>query len=143
MKRSRARQKGSYLLEVLFAILVFAFGILGLVDLASKSVRATNDARYRAEAANLANAVIAEMWGTAAANLDASFGSGGTQLTAWQSQVASLLPYATGNNAPRIDLSQPGLSSQSRTVVVTVFWQAPGESTPHTYLISAQIGKNT
>lgn len=142
-KRRRARQKGNYLLEALVAILIFAFGVLGLIGIVAGSVRATNDARYRAEAANLAAAVVGEMWATAAADLDTQFGSGGTKLVAWQNQVGSLLPSASGSNAPQIDLTQPGLSSQARTVVVTVFWQLPGESARHQYVMSAQIGRNT
>jgi len=142
-KRFRTGQKGSYLLEALVAILIFAFGVLGLVGIVAGSIRATNDARYRAEAANLANAIVGQMWATAAADLDTQFGSSGAKLTAWQDQVASLLPSATGTNAPQIDLSQAGLSSQSRTAVVTVYWQLPGDSVRHQYVISAQIGKNT
>jgi len=42
-----------------------------------------------------------------------------------------------------VDLAQPGLSSQSRSVVVTVFWQLPGETVRHQVLVTAQIGKNT
>ena len=38
--------------------------------------------------------------------------------------------------------SQPGLSTQSRSVVVTMFWQLPGESGRHQLLLTAQIGKN-
>lgn len=136
-------QAGVALLESLIAVLIFSFGILGLVGMLGASVRATNDARYRAEAANLANAIIGEMWSTAPANLDTNFGTGGAKLTAWQTQVADLLPSATGANVPLVDLTQAGLSSQSRSVVVTVFWQLPGEAARHQVLITAQIGKNT
>ncbi|MEO8302570.1 MAG: prepilin-type N-terminal cleavage/methylation domain-containing protein [Betaproteobacteria bacterium] len=140
---SRNRQAGVALLESLIAMLIFSFGILGLIGILGQSIRATNDARYRAEAANLANAVIGEMWSTAPATLDTNFGTGGTKLTAWRTQVASLLPSATGANVPLVDLTQAGLSSQSRSVVVTVFWQLPGEAARHQFLITAQIGKNT
>ncbi len=68
------------------------------------------------------------MWATAAADLDPQFGTGGPKLVAWQNLVASQLPSATGANAPIVDLAQPGLSTQSRSVVVTVFWQMPGET---------------
>ena len=119
------------------------FGVLGLIGILAGSIRATNDARYRAEAANLAQALIGAMWSTRAADLDAQFGTGGPQLVAWQTQVANLLPQATGANVPFVDLSQPGLSTQSRSVVVTMFWQLPGESGRHQLLITAQIGKNT
>jgi len=141
-RRVLGRQRGSYLLEALIAILIFSFGILGLIGLLGSSIRITNDARYRSEAANLASAMIAEMWTMSAAQMDTQFGSGGTKLTEWQAKAASLLPSATGANVPEVDLAQPGLSPQSRTVVVTVYWQMPGETTRHQHLMTAQIGKN-
>ena len=140
--RPVAGQAGRALLEALIAILIFSFGVLGLVGILAGSIRATNDARYRAEAANLAQALIGDMWSTAAAELDAQFGPAGPKLAAWQTQVANLLPSATGANLPVVDLTQPGLSAQSRSVVVTMFWQLPGESGRHQLLITAQIGKN-
>jgi type IV pilus assembly protein PilV len=137
------RQGGSFLLEGMVAILIFAFGILALVGILAGSIRASNDARYRTEAINLANAIVGDMWTTQPTQLDAQFGSGGTKLTAWQDYAASLLPSATGANAPQIDLTQAGLSSQSRSVVVTVFWQLPGATERHRVLLTAQIGKNS
>ena len=138
----RIAQSGVALLEAMVAVLIFSFGVLGLIAILAGSIRATNDARYRAEAANLAQALLGAMWSTRAADLDTEFGAGGPQLVAWQSQVASLLPAATGSNLPIVDLSQPGLSTQSRSVVVTMFWQRPGEAGRHQLLITAQIGKN-
>jgi type IV pilus assembly protein PilV len=141
--RTRAVETGSALLEALVAVLIFSFGVLGLIGILAGSIRATNDARYRAEAANLAHALIGDMWATAAADLDAQFGAGGPKVDAWRAQVAGLLPSATGANVPVVDLSQPGLSTQSRSVVVTVYWQLPGETVRHQVLVTAQIGKNT
>ena len=143
VRPSSVAQRGVALLEALIAILVFSFGVLGLVAILAGSIRATNDARYRAEAANLAQMLIGAMWSTRAADLDAQFGAGGPQLVAWQTQVANLLPQANGANVPIVDLTQPGLSAQSRSVVVTMFWQLPGEPGRHQLLITAQIGKNT
>ena len=139
----RRMHEGSALLEALVAILIFSFGVLGLIGILAGSIRATNDARYRAEAANLANAVIGDMWATAPAELNPQFGPDGPRLIAWQSQVASFLPSASGDNALLIDLTQAGLSAQSRGVVVTVFWQLPGDTVRHQVLVTAQIGKNT
>jgi len=138
---SPARQNGSYLLEALIAILIFAFGVLGLVGLLGSSIRVTNDARYRAEAANLANGMIGDMWTTTAANIDTDFASGGSKLTEWTTRIASLLPQATGANAPVVTVT-PGISSESRTAVVTIYWQMPGEAQRHQYVTTAQIGKN-
>lgn len=142
-KRNRTRQQGSFLLEGLIALLIFAFGILGLIGLVAGSIRASNDARYRAEAINLANAAVGEMWATQRTALDTQFGTGGAKLAAWQTQVGNLLPSATGANAPQIDLTQPGLSTNSRSVVITIFWQLPGETERHQVVLTAQIGKNT
>jgi len=136
-----ARQTGSYLLESLIAILIFAFGVLGLIGLLGSSIRATNDARFRSEAANLAGAMIADMWTMTAAQMDTDFGTSGTKLATWKTKAASLLPSA-GTYPPTVDLAQAGLSPESRTVVVTVFWQMPGETEKHQHLMTAQIGKN-
>ena len=142
-KRAHTRQDGSFLLEGMIALLIFAFGILGLIGLVAGSIRASNDARYRTEAVNLANAIVGDMWTTQPAALDTEFGTGGAKLTAWQTQAASLLPAATGANAPQVDLTQAGLSTRSRSVVVTIFWQLPGETERPRVLLTAQIGKNT
>ncbi len=93
-------KSGSYLLEALIAILIFAFGVLGLIGLLGSSIRVTNDARYRAEAANLANAMIADMWTTTAANID-TFTT--AKLPAWTTKVAALLP---GGIAPDVAVTR-------------------------------------
>jgi type IV pilus assembly protein PilV len=141
LKTFRPRQAGSYLLEALIAILIFAFGVLGLIGLLGSSIRVTNDARYRSEAANLAGAMIADMWTMTAAQMDDKFKDGGDALKKWQNKAIGLLP-AAATYPPTVDLTQAGLSSESRTVVVTVFWQAPGETEKHQHLMTAQIGKN-
>ena len=131
-------QTGSYLLEALIAILIFAFGVLGLIGLLGSSIRVTNDARYRSEAANLANGMIADMWTTTGTNIDTDFASGGTKLAAWTTKIASLLP---GGIPPDVAVT-PGISTESRTVVVTVYWQLPGDPVRHQQVMTAQIGKN-
>jgi type IV pilus assembly protein PilV len=141
MKRANrldVRQKGSYLLEALIAMLLFAFGILGLIGLLATSVRASNDARYRSEAANLANGMIADMWTMDAPTMGTQFGGGGAKLVAWTDKASSLLP----SSGVTVVLT-PGLSSQSDTVDVTITWQLPGSTEQHNYIMTAQIGKNS
>jgi type IV pilus assembly protein PilV len=135
-----ARQSGSYLLEALIAILIFSFGVLGLIGLLGSSIRVTNDARYRSEAANLAGAMIADMWTMTADQMKKEFTTGGGKLDDWQKKAEVLLPSAA-TNPITVDLT-PGLSSESETVVVTVSWQLPGTSEKHQHLMTAQIGKN-
>ena len=140
MKRAnlrRGRQGGSYLLEVLIAILVFAFGVLGLVGLLASSVRASNEVRFRSEAAYIANGMISDMWTMDASTMTTQFGGGGAKLVAWTSRASSLLPSSTVAVA-----MTPGLSSQSSTVDVKITWKLPGSTETHNYVMTAQIGKN-
>jgi type IV pilus assembly protein PilV len=135
--RPHVGQKGSYLLEVLIAILLFAFGILGLVGLLASSVRASNDARFRSEAAYIANGMISDMWTMTAGQMNLDFCAGCAKLTAWKSKASSLLPASTV-----AVVMTPGLSSQSSTVDVTITWKIPGSAETHNYIMTAQIGKN-
>jgi type IV pilus assembly protein PilV len=143
VRNCKGRQGGASLIEALIAILVFSLGILGTVGLLAYSVRASNDVRYRSEAANLAGAIVADMWATRPTELDVKFGTGGTKLDTWQNKATALLPApVSGPPLVEIDLAQPGLSLQSRTALVTVSWQLPGSNELHSYLLTAQIGKN-
>lgn len=131
-------QRGGLLLEASIAIAIFSFGVLGLVNVLASSIRATDDARLRSEAAQIAHAITAEMWTMPATELDAQFAAGGAAFYAWRSKVAQLLPAATMS----VELTEPGLSAQSRSVVVTITWLRPGSTERHRYVASAQIGRN-
>ncbi len=50
-------------------------------------------------------------------------------------------PFCPARYAPDVAVT-PGFSSESRTVVVTVYWQLPGETEKHQHVMTAQIGKN-
>jgi len=136
----RARARGSYLLEALIAMLIVAFGVLGMIGLLGSSVRATNDARYRSEASQIAGGMLSDMWTMTSAQMDTDFGAGGTRLASWADKAAALLPAADAH-PPTVELGA-GLSAESRTVVVKVYWQMPGETELHQYVMTGQIGKN-
>lgn len=53
-KRSSSRASGFTLLEVLIALLVLAFGLLGMALLQTMNLRFTQSANYRTQATNLA-----------------------------------------------------------------------------------------
>jgi type IV pilus assembly protein PilV len=132
------RQRGAHLIEALIAIAIFSFGVLGLVGVLASSIRVTDEARLRSEASLLAHALIAEMWTTPGANLDAHFALGGAALDAWRARVEQLLPAAT----MKVDLDEPGLSAQSRSITVSISWRLPGSTERHRFVTSAQIGRN-
>jgi type IV pilus assembly protein PilV len=50
------------LLEALIAILIFSVGILGIVGMQASTIKASRDAKFRADAGLLANELIGQMW---------------------------------------------------------------------------------
>lgn len=59
--RAARAQRGFTLIEVLVSLLVFAFGILGLVGLQASAIRFSTDAQQRADATFLADQIIGRM----------------------------------------------------------------------------------
>ena len=54
-------QTGFFLMEAMVAVLIFAFGILGMVAMGGAAVGAQSDARYRTDAASLADEIASTM----------------------------------------------------------------------------------
>jgi type IV pilus assembly protein PilV len=58
MNTTRRRQRGVTLLDALIAIVLLAFGMLGLVGLQARLLKAGSDAQYRITAAALADRLL-------------------------------------------------------------------------------------
>lgn len=138
------RQQGAVLMEALVAILIFSFGILGIVGMQATAIQQSSDARYRADAALLVEQLIGEMWvgDRAVANLQTLYNtcssSSCTGYQGWYGRVAATLPgvATVGATRPTISVDAAGL------VTVSVFWRAPNENPadpPHVYSSTAQI----
>ena len=152
----RRTQTGGFLLEAMIGILIFSFGILGIVGLQAQSLRHTGQSEYRAEAAYYANSLISQMWTDDPAGLKAKYDStvGGAGYTAFKNTVggAGGLPGASVN-LPIVlvdpakdctglnDAPQPP-SLQSHVVMVCVFWQVPGDADIHNYTTAGVVGAN-
>lgn len=113
-------QRGIALLEALIAMLIFSFGILGIVGLQGAMIKGTTQAKNRADASFIAQRQIARMWANPA-NL-AAFVEADT--------VVPELP-----NGLRTTVSINAATSQWR---VTVRWTVPGEP-QHAYSADAYI----
>ncbi len=130
-------QSGVALLEALVGILIFSIGILALMGLQAQSIRNTVEAKYRNEAAYLANQIIGQMWVDNRTNLVSYDTGAGTnpKMLAWRTQVANTLPrvVAGGANSPTIVVA-------GNQVTVTIFWQLPGsDSVLRQFSVVAQI----
>jgi type IV pilus assembly protein PilV len=137
------------LLEALIAILIFSIGILGIVGLQATAVQQSTDARYRAEAAQLAEQLLGRMWvgDRTVANLRTQFNTctstscAGYQ--AWYGTVKDRLPgISTVSMMPSVNISNaPGSNG---VVTISIFWRAPSDdpnANPHRYDTEAQIGQ--
>ncbi len=127
-------QQGVMLIEALIGILIFSIGILAMMGMQSVAMRTTIDSKYRSEAAYLANQMIGNLWGDRAdiATYDTTAGAGNARLTAWKTEVARVLPNASGANAPTIAVV-------GRQVTLTVLWQGPKDTVPSKHIVIAQI----
>ena len=135
MKMGTKREvAGSALIDAMIAIVVFSIGILGVVRLQSAAIGFSTDAKYRADAALLADALIGEMWSadpsTLAAQFTGSSGAGGARYAAWNTRVTQI-PGGAGKVAFLTDGS----------VEVSVEWKAPGDQSGsvHRYVASTSI----
>jgi type IV pilus assembly protein PilV len=129
MKTIPRQQEGVILLEAMIGLLIFSFGVLALVAMQAISISNVSNARYRTEAAFLANEIIAEAWvdrGANYANLANYVVTSGSATYAntqtWVNKINTMLP-GTAANPPDIAIATP--ASGGRQMTVTVRWRAP------------------
>lgn len=136
-------QQGVVLLEALIGILIFSLGVLALVAMQAVSVSTVSNARYRTEAAFLANEIISEIWvdrGASYGNV-ASYavtGGGTSSIPAqrWVAKVQKLLPGSDAN-PPEVAIATP--AAGGRQVTVTLRWRAPDAVTVSNHVAIAFI----
>lgn len=116
---SKSSQQGVVLLEALIAILIFSFGILALAGLQGAMVKNTSDAKYRSDAAFLAQQRLGLMWANPA-------------------NLASFV-----EDAPITDLPnghrKVTLPAAGGEVMVEIKWTQPGQTVEHNYTTYARI----
>ena len=154
---ARRAQAGGFLLEALIGVLIFSFGILGIVGLQAASLRHTGESEYRAEAMYYANSLISQMWTDDPAGLKNKYDSvvgTGAGYTAFSNAVTGVGGLPGAGATPPIVLVDPAKdctntndapqppSLQSHVVIVCVYWQAPGDADIHNYTTTGVVGAN-
>jgi type IV pilus assembly protein PilV len=131
-RRIPRTQRGMSLTEVLVSVTIFAIGVLGLFSAHGNAFSTYSDARYRVDAALLADRLISEMW-VDRANA-AAYGYGGqgsptpVRLAPWLTQLQQALPGA--------DAVVQVLGGE---VQVTVSWRPRnGDARQHTAVATLQ-----
>jgi len=130
-KRVRAA-RGFMLLEALIAMLVFSFGVLGIVGLQAAMTKAQTQSKVRTDAALLAQQLIGAMWadGTNIANYATASCAGYARCNDWKARVAAALP----NAATTVVLN-------GADVTITILWTPPNEP-EHKYTTTSSVAIN-
>lgn len=124
----RTRSRGVSMIEVLVVIVLFSFGLIGMVGLQARAVQFSVSAEDSSRAALLANEIVSTMWGNNSVTLAAG------DITAWNARVADPTDRGLPNGAGTVDVA-------GNVATVTVTWRAPHEpvGTVHTYVTQVQI----
>lgn len=126
----RPRQQGVALIEALVGILIFAFGIIGLVGLQAAMTRAQGSAKYRADASYLGSQVLGTMWADRSNLVRYDTGTCGSYQPCkdWTDKVAATLPAGSAEIS----------AAASGAVALTVTWSTTVEGT-HTHVVTTFI----
>lgn len=114
----RRTQCGAALIEVLVSILIFSFGLLGLLALEARAITFSVDAEDRNRAALLANDVASTMWLQNSVTLSAA------QITALQAKVAD----QTQGGLPNGQISSTAVAGTTNSTDIRIWWQAPSHT---------------
>lgn len=124
---SRQSARGLSLIEVLVVIVLFSFGLIGMVAMQAKAVQNSVSAEDSVRAALLANDIASEMWANGTINLPA------TTVTAWSASVANTTARGLPNGIGTVTVA-------GTIATISVRWRAPHEpdGTVHTYTTQVQ-----
>jgi len=129
--------KGFSLIEVLVSLTIFSVGVLGLLGMYGRTVTNYSDAKYRTDAAMLADALISDIWvnrANATAYDNTSSGTGNTTLARWLAAVNAALPKGTATVTVT-----PIAGTTGVTVKVALGWTPPDTTTAHQHIEFANI----
>jgi type IV pilus assembly protein PilV len=112
------QETGMALLEVLVSLLLFSFGILGLIGLQARAISLSTDAGDRNRAALLANEIASTMWLSKSVTLDTSTGS------VWQTRVAD----PTKDGLPNGAVTVIAVAGTTNSADIRLTWKAPSRA---------------
>ena len=115
----RGSQRGVALVEALISVLIFSFGVLGLIGLQANAINFSVDAEDRSRAALLANEIASSMW--LAGNVTVT----APQLTTWQATVAD----PTHSGLPNGVVTVTPTAGTTNSVDILISWRPQTDAT--------------
>jgi type IV pilus assembly protein PilV len=116
--RTRRAQGGMALMEALVAILIFSFGILGLIGLEASAINFSADSEDRNRAALFANDVASTLWLAGTVTYSAA------QLATWQANVANAAASGLTNGT----IAVTAVAGTTNATDITITWKPPTRS---------------
>lgn len=151
MNQSKYMQ-GVALLEGLFAILIFSMGVLAMLGMHVNAINSVSEAKFRSDAAFLADQLIGELWIANPANLGnyaySGSGSPNNAVKPWVDQVKATLPGASGFPpivtvvTSTLFTNLAGNPVNQYTVTVTIRYRPPKITNTRQHVATAVISGN-
>jgi type IV pilus assembly protein PilV len=145
MTRLRSGQQGVMLLEALIGVLIFSLGVLALIAMQSVSISSVSNAKYRVEAAFLAEEIMNYMW-LDPQNIQAGYAWPGGNSQYIQNWVARVQAGGTGlpNSVtfpPTVVITNLAPAGQPPIwqATVRINWKAPDALTPSQHIATTYI----
>lgn len=122
----RRHSRGISLIEVLVVLVLFSFGLIGMVGLQARAVQTSVGAEDSARAALLANDIASRMWGERSVTLDADV------IEDWNDRVADMTQGGLPNGEGTVDVA-------AGVATIRVTWRAPHEPSTATHVYQTQV----
>lgn len=145
--RSRSSQEGSFIIEAIISLILFAVGLISLMSLSAQALNQVGQSKARNDASYIAGELLAEMWVSSSVNL-----------TAWTSRLQTVIPEATGTvylancdcaaasgaaNECTGAASSPVTVNNTQAVTVCITWTDRRDPTyPRRYQASSMVTRN-
>lgn len=110
--RAGLRQRGMSLIEVLIVVVLFSFGLLGMVGLQARATQTSVGAEDNNRAALLANELAAQMWSSNTVVLPAA------TIVDWNTRVADASVQGLPNGVGAVTVA-------ANVARITITWRAP------------------
>ncbi len=121
----RGAQRGVALMEVLVSILIFAFGLIGLLGLEATAINFSVDSEDRSRAALFASEIASTMWTNNSVTIPSA------TMTTWQTNIAN---PATETGLPGGLLTITPTAGTTNSADITITW------VPNTDKTNANLG---
>lgn len=112
LRRAPHGQRGISMIEVLVVIVLFSFGLIGVVALQARAVQNSVSAEDFNRAAMLANEIASDMWTNQSVILPSA------RLTSWNAAVGDATDRGLPNGAGTVTVV-------GNVATITVTWRAP------------------